>query len=133
MKLPLVVCSLFISLCCFSQAPKQGLRITVKEKTKGEAELYVQNTPVTITLNDSLKYNLTTDSDGRLHLEVPAGTYKVAVTKDSCMTSVTKGVMVGLGKTSYLIYELTCEQYINSLSKKERKELGIEPLKKKKN
>lgn len=43
------------------------------------------------------------------------------------------GITIGESKRAYLTFELTCPNYVNSLTKKELKKLGIKRIDTKKN
>lgn len=61
MKIYILISTLLLATLVFGQTPKQGLKILLKEKTKGESEIRVKNTKVIIILNDSIKHSVTTD------------------------------------------------------------------------
>ena len=124
MKIHILISTLLLATLGFGQTPKQGLKILLKEKTKGDTEIRVKNTKVLITLNDSIKHSVTTDQQGIVDIETATGKYSVSISRDSCQTTTMTGINVGENKRSYMTFELTCPRYINSLSKKELKQLG---------
>ncbi len=124
MKIYSLISIILLATSGFGQTPKQGLKILLKEKTKGDTEIRVKNTKVIITLNDSIKYNVKTDQQGIVDIETATGKYSVSVSRDSCLTKTMSGINVGENKRAYMTFELTCPRYINSLSKKELKQLG---------
>ena len=122
----LTIILLFVATNIFGQAFSGGLRVTVQEKTKNPDSFYVPiNVPVTIILNDSLKYDLTTDSEGSVALKnLAVGKYSVKTVRKDCEVYEIKGILIGEGKTAYMSVRLTCADYIKSLTKKEKKKLG---------
>ena len=94
------------------------------EKTKGDEAVLAKNTKVKITLNDTLVYNVTTNEEGRADIETPSGKFAVKIKKDSCQTIITHGIIVNENNRAYYTAYLTCEKYLNTLSKKELKKLG---------
>jgi hypothetical protein len=124
MKIYILITTLFISTLSFGQTPKQGMKILLKEKTKGDTEIRIKNTKVEIILNDSIKRYVTTDNQGMLDVETSVGKFSVTVKKDSCRTHTFNGVIVGENKRAYITFEIECERYLNSLTKKELKKLG---------
>ena len=117
----------------FSQTPTQGIKMLLKEKTKGDAEIRIANTKVVIILNDSIKHYVTTDNQGMVGIETAVGKFSVTVKKDSCLTHTFNGIIVGANKRAYITFEIECERYLNSLTKKELKNLGYKRVDKKKN
>jgi hypothetical protein len=118
MKIYILITTLFISALSFSQTPKQGMKKLLNEKTKGDNAIPVKNTTVKISLNDSIQYTAKTDNQGMLDIETPTGKFAVKVKKDSCQTIILFGVVVGENKKAYMTFDLTCEKYLNSLTKK---------------
>lgn len=133
MKIHILISTLLLATVGFGQTPKQGLKILLKEKTKSDTEIRVKNTKVIITLNDSIKHSVTTDQQGMVDIETATGKYSVAVSRDSCQTVTMNSIIVGESKRAYLTFELTCPNYVNSLTKKELKKLGIKRIDTKKN
>jgi hypothetical protein len=76
---------------------------------------------------------VTTDQQGMVDIETATGKYSVAVSRDSCQTVTMNSIIVGESKRAYLTFELTCPNYVNSLTKKELKKLGIKRIDTKKN
>ncbi len=129
----IIISTLLISTFGFGQTPKQGLKILIKEKTKGDTDNICKNTNVVITLNDTIKHILTTNQQGIVDIETEIGKYSVSVFRNSCQTSTMTGINVGENKRIYMTFLLTCPNYINSLTKKELKKLGYKRTDTKKN
>ncbi len=114
-----------ISTGIFAQTELGGLKILVQEKTKNAGPITVANHPVTITLNDTISYTLTTDQEGSVLIrKLAPGKYTVKIKRDDCQSHQFTGIVVGAGKTAYISAQLSCKAYINSLTKKEKKRLG---------
>jgi len=122
----LTIILLFIATSFYGQTFLGGLRLQAYEKSKDpKGNLLLVNEPVTFTLNDSTKYNLTTDDEGYADIkDLKPGSYSVSVGRKDCQTTTVRDIKIGEGKTAYVTFNLTCLSYINSLTKKERKKLG---------
>ncbi|MEO8760838.1 MAG: hypothetical protein ABI388_06310 [Bacteroidia bacterium] len=124
MKVVLFIFGLFVSVTVFSQQSHQGIRLFIYEITKTGKQL-VPNAKVEVTINDSTKL-LEADDYGKINiLEVPLGEYIIKVKRKDCNAQEVKGVEVIENKIIYLSFELVCQSYIDALSKKEKKKLGL--------
>ena len=114
----------FLSVSAFSQTFEQGLRISLTKKTK-EGWQPISNAEIEITINDSTILNVKTDTDGVIpKIATAIGKFKVKVKHTTCSAQEMTGIKVDKGKTAYVNFNLTCEDYLNSLSKREKRKLG---------
>lgn len=122
----LTIIILFVTLDSACQTYSGALKITVREKTKSaERNSLVINESITIVLNDSTKHSLITNSEGDVPIKnLQPGKYNIKIIRRDCEISEVKGIVIGKGKTAYVSITLTCQAYINSLTKKEKKKLG---------
>jgi hypothetical protein len=73
----------------------QSMRIHVQQKDKQGNMVPLTDTRFEVTLNDSIKTELTSGSDGILgKLQLDPGTYKVALTNSSFTVPETKNILI---------------------------------------
>lgn len=111
---------------CFSQTRMpQGIKLTISEKTK-KGSKPVTSGQIEISFNDSIKMTLVPDNEGCVGvIPLNRGAYDIKCKYQDCLISETKNIVVGEGKTAFVTMALTCPTYLNSLTKKEKKRLGI--------
>ena len=125
MKLVICICAFLLSINLFGQQNHQGIRLFVYEITKTGKQL-IPNGKVDVTINDSTQ-SLVRDDYGKINLiELLPGEYNVKITCKDCEVQETKGIEISENKIVYLSYELICKAYLESLSKKEKKQLGLQ-------
>ncbi|MGZ4095706.1 MAG: hypothetical protein ACXVNQ_04990 [Bacteroidia bacterium] len=100
--------TLLILLFTFSvfEGMSQAIRITVQEKTKDGIKP-LADTKFELTLNDSLKTELTSGTDGMLgKVPVEPGTYRLILTNPRFEPSETKDIIVSAKKLTAIT--VTC-------------------------
>ena len=103
MKITLLMLALTLSV---SRGLSQAIRITVEEKTKDGVKA-LADTKFELTLNDTLKTELTSGSDGMLgKVPVEPGTYKLVLTNPRFEPAETKGIVVSAKKLT--VITVTC-------------------------
>lgn len=116
---------LLIALCLHAKAQqetKQGFRITLKGKYSGEI---IANQSTQIVINDTIKQQYTSDAKGEILISVFAGKYSIICKPEGCDNVRINGVFVGEGKTVPITISFVCQSYINSLTKRQKRKLGI--------
>jgi len=113
-----ILIAFLFSLPSFALA--QAVRLTVNEKIK-DALVPISNTKFEITLNDTLKLELTSGSDGQLgKIPLENGVYKIVLSNAEFVDATENNVTVNASKTTAVT--LTCTRK-NGL-KKEQKTSG---------
>jgi hypothetical protein len=116
--------SLFFSIFClaafFSNA--QAIRITVNEKVKDGVKP-LTDTKFEITMNDTIKTEMTSGSDGMLgKFPLEKGKYHVVLSNPDFLNAEAKDVVVEDKRTNSIT--ITCVR-ISSMSQEEKKKAGI--------
>ncbi len=124
MKIILLLSGLLLSINLLAQQSNHGLRLFIYEVTKTGKQL-IPNGKMELTINDSTQ-TITTDDYGKFNItEIPVGECNIKIQRKDCDAFEIKAVEIMENKIVYLSFELICQSYINSLSKKERKQLGL--------
>lgn len=112
-----------VTIILFAFAVKaQSIKITAVENVS-DKRTPVINTKFEITLNDTIKLELTTGSDGLLgKIPLDKGSYNIRLDNKEFLPAEVKDIVVGEGKTAYV--DIMCRR-ITTLSKEEKKKLGI--------
>jgi hypothetical protein len=116
--------SLFISLFCLaaSSLNAQAIRITINEKTK-EGLKPLTDTKFEITMNDTIKTEMTSGSDGMLgKFPLEKGKYRVVLSNPDFLNAEAKDVIVEEKRTNSIT--ITCVR-LSTMSQEEKKKAGI--------
>jgi hypothetical protein len=125
MKAIIYVSALLLSMSLSGQESHQGFRLFLYEYSKTGKHL-IGNAKIDVIINDTTKLSLITDDFGKINfIEAPLGECNIKVQRSNCETLEMKAVEIMKNKIVYLSFNLLCKEYINSLSKKEKKNLGI--------
>lgn len=85
----------------------QCIRIYVAEKVK-EVEIPIERREFEVTINDTMKLNLTSQSNGLLgRISLDRGTYKVKLTSEDYTDAILKDVVVEESKSNNLTIHVT--------------------------
>jgi|GEM_PF-5792038 len=124
MKIVFFLSGLLLSLNILAQQSNHGLRLFIYELTKTGKHLII-NGKFEITINDFIR-SVNTDDYGKINItDIPVGECKIKVQRKDCDALEMKAVEIMENKIIYLSFDLICQSYIKSLSKKERKQLGL--------
>lgn len=125
MKNIITICLLLLLSKTKAQTFEQGIKLTIVEECKEcGPRPPISNTEVEIQLNDSIQLHLKTDINGVIMIPLSSGKYKVLITVPECYEKTWFDVNINEKKTAYILSNMVCESYLNSLSKKEKKKLG---------
>ena len=81
---------------------------------------------IELIINDTLKITRSTDAEGRMEqIDVPPSRYKIVARYADCNQVTFNDVIVSEGKPTYCAFSFLCPSFIKTLSKKEKKKLGI--------
>ncbi len=109
-----------LQVCTYAQTWPGKMKILVKDKLTG---LPLSSTSYTVTLNDSIKSVLISDTQGNaLTGDLRKGPYKVEITCNMYLNATINNIIIGEGKTAYISMELIPAR---ALTRKEKKRLGI--------
>ncbi|MCW3076780.1 MAG: hypothetical protein JWO32_1389 [Bacteroidetes bacterium] len=115
MKNILIIILIFFGACTLKS---QSIRITVNEKTP-EGVKPLANTKFEITLNDTIKTELTTGSDGILgKIALDPGVYKLLLVNNKFSHSETKDIVVSDKKLTAVTVICTPVAVQNHIKKK---------------
>lgn len=126
MKSNLILIFLFLVANLFSQTSTylNGVKLSIRQKIK-EGSKPLASMEVEVFINDSSIFKGNTDDEGYIgKFATQTGKLNIKIKCKTCDTQEMQGIIVSEGKTAYVNFLLTCESYINSLTKKEKKKLG---------
>ncbi|MCE3226201.1 MAG: hypothetical protein K0S32_752 [Bacteroidetes bacterium] len=113
---------LLVTFFCSEIINAQAIRISVNEKTK-EGIKPIAETKFEITMNDTIKTEMTSGSDGTLgKFPLGKGKYNVVLFNPDFINAESKDVIVEERRTNSIT--ITCTR-ISSLSPEEKKKAGI--------